>query len=57
MRPQNSHVPIIAVSASAFEEDIKNAKKAGIDDFLAKPIESDKLKDLLVKYAPNNIEN
>ena len=41
--------PIIAVSASAFEEDIENAKLAGIDDFLAKPIEVDKLKELLVK--------
>ncbi|MFH6769147.1 response regulator [Gaetbulibacter aquiaggeris] len=47
-------IPIIAVSASAFEEDIQNAKKAGIDDFLAKPIESDKLKELLIKYAPKD---
>lgn len=43
--------PIIAVSASAFDEDIENAKLAGIDDFLAKPIEAEKLKELLVKYA------
>ncbi|MCF7569136.1 response regulator [Sabulilitoribacter arenilitoris] len=43
--------PIIAVSASAFEEDIENAKLAGIDAFLAKPIEVDKLKKLLIKYA------
>lgn len=43
--------PIIAVSASAFDEDIENAKLAGIDDFLAKPIEVEKLKELLVKYA------
>ena len=48
------NTPIIAVSASAFEEDIQNAKKAGIDDFLAKPIESDKLKELLIKYAPKD---
>jgi signal transduction histidine kinase/CheY-like chemotaxis protein len=47
-------IPIIAVSASAFDEDIQNAKKAGIDDFLAKPIESDKLKELLIKYAPKD---
>ncbi|WP_166965258.1 response regulator [Yeosuana marina] len=46
------NIPIIAVSASAFEEDIKTAKEAGIDDFLAKPIETKKLKELLVKYAP-----
>ena len=43
--------PIIAVSASAFEEDVENAKRAGIDDFLAKPIEVAKLKALLVKYS------
>ncbi|MFD1613478.1 response regulator [Gelatiniphilus marinus] len=46
--------PIIAVSASAFDEDIENAKLAGIDDFLAKPIEVEKLKELLVKYASIN---
>lgn len=45
------HTPIIAVSASAFEEDIANAKLAGIDEFLAKPIDVLKLKNLLVKYA------
>ena len=44
-------IPIIAVSASAFDEDIENAKLAGIDDFLAKPIEVEKLKELLIKYA------
>ena len=43
--------PIIAVSASAFEEDIDNAKLAGIDDFLAKPIEIIKLKELLLKHS------
>jgi two-component system, sensor histidine kinase len=50
-----NNVPIIAVSASAFEEDINNAKLVGIDDFLAKPIEVEKLKALLVKYAPQSI--
>ncbi|NCO63269.1 MAG: response regulator [Flavobacteriales bacterium] len=49
-------VPIIAVSASAFDEDIQNAKAAGIDEFLAKPIETAKLRELLVKYAPNHTE-
>lgn len=43
--------PIIAVSASAFNEDIENTKLAGIDEFLAKPIDVVKLKKILVKYA------
>lgn len=48
--------PIIAVSASAFDEDIENAKSFGIDDFLAKPIVAEKLKTLLAKYASVNEE-
>ncbi|GAA4231057.1 hypothetical protein GCM10022291_02640 [Postechiella marina] len=46
------NVPIIAVSASAFEKDIERAKASGVDYFLSKPIEKDKLKDLLSKYTP-----
>ena len=49
-------VPVIAVSASAFEEDIENAKNAGINHFLSKPIDTEKLKELLVKYAPKSEE-
>lgn len=49
--------PIIAVSASAFQEDIENAKLAGIDEFLAKPIDILKLKKLLVKYAHKEKES
>lgn len=48
---KNKQTPIIAVSASAFEEDIASAKLAGINEFLAKPIEAIALKDLLIKYA------
>ncbi|MFL1011624.1 response regulator [Flavisericum labens] len=47
--------PIIAVSASAFEEDINSAKLAGIDDFLAKPIEGEILKQLLLKHSKQSV--
>tara|TARA_R110002050_G_scaffold195188_3_gene329991 strand:+ start:849 stop:2267 length:1419 start_codon:yes stop_codon:yes gene_type:complete len=50
-----NNTPIIGVSAGAFEKDIEHAKLAGIDEFLSKPIEVTKLKDLLIKYA--NKEN
>lgn len=43
--------PIIGVSASAFNNDIEKAKLAGIDDFLSKPIDVEKLKTLLVKFS------
>ncbi len=48
------NTPIIAVSASAFEADIEKAKLSGVDDFLAKPIETNRLKELLFKYLPQN---
>ena len=48
--------PIIAVSASAFEEDIDKAKLAGIDAFLAKPLDREKLKNLLLKFSKTNSE-
>src|SRR6478752_2162736 len=36
--PIHSEIPIIAVSAYAFEENIKEIKQAGVDDFVPKPI-------------------
>lgn len=44
-------IPIIAVSASTYSDDISEAKKAGIDDFISKPIEVRKLHNLLIKYS------
>ena len=38
-----SKIPIIALTANAFEEDRKNAIKAGMNGHLGKPIEIDKL--------------
>ncbi len=45
------NIPIIAVSASAFDEDISKAKEAGVDDFLPKPIDNDALRDILERYV------
>jgi len=42
-RPDAGTVPIIALSANAFEEDIAMAKDAGMNDHLAKPVDMDKL--------------
>lgn len=36
-------IPIIAVSANGFADDIKQAKKAGVDDYTTKPIDREKL--------------
>jgi CheY-like chemotaxis protein len=43
-------VPIIAMTADAFEESLKSAKEAGMNDYLTKPVEPDKLYETLAKY-------
>ena len=50
----NFKTPIIGVSASAFDKDIEKAKDAGIDDFLPKPIDKEKLKNILIKFSNLN---
>ena len=42
-------IPIIALSANAFDEDIQKSKKAGMDYHLTKPIEPDELYRVLGK--------
>ena len=37
-RADAKHIPIIAMTADAFEEDIEKAKAAGITSYLAKPV-------------------
>ena len=46
----NHDVPVIALSAYAFDENIKEAKEAGCDEFLAKPFRVEDLLDKIQKY-------
>lgn len=43
-------IPIVAMTADAFAEDIKKAKECGMDEHIAKPIDIDKLYDIMRKY-------
>jgi len=42
--PQAETIPIIAMTANAFSEDVKEALDAGMDKHVAKPVDMDKLK-------------
>ena len=48
--PEGIRLPIIALSANAFEEDRQKSLSAGMDDHIAKPIDIQKLKETLAKY-------
>jgi two-component system sensor histidine kinase/response regulator len=42
-KPDAEAIPIIAMTAEAFEEDIRRAGKAGMNGYLTKPIDPEKL--------------
>jgi len=46
----NRDIPIIALSAYAFDENIKEAKEAGCNDFMAKPFRVEDLLDKIQKF-------
>ena len=45
-----SRIPIIAMTANAFEEDRKAAIDAGMDEHISKPIDIDKMKYILSRF-------
>ena len=49
-RADSGTVPIIALSANAFEEDAKKSMEAGMQMHLAKPVEVDELRRVLLRY-------
>ncbi len=49
--PDAKLIPIIAVTANAFEDDVKLCKEAGMNDHILKPIDVDKLLQILRKYT------
>ncbi len=46
-------LPIIALTANAFEDDIHAAQGAGMQDHLAKPLQFDRLVETLAKWLPS----
>jgi signal transduction histidine kinase len=50
-RPDAKTVPIIALTANAFKEDIEKAIASGMNSHIAKPVEEEKLFEALVRYV------
>jgi len=47
----NHDIPVVALSAYAFEENIREAKEAGCDEFMAKPFRVEDLLEVVQKYV------
>ena len=48
-RPAAKTIPILAMTADAFEEDLRRAKDAGMDDYLTKPVDANRVYAALSK--------
>jgi len=46
------HIPIVAVTANGFQEDVSRARDAGMNDLVMKPVDLDKLLGALDKWLP-----
>ena len=49
-REDLSHMPIVAMTADAFSDDIMKAREAGMDDHISKPVDVEKLEDALRRW-------
>jgi signal transduction histidine kinase/ActR/RegA family two-component response regulator len=45
-------VPIVALTANAFKEDVDKALESGMNAHIAKPVETDKLLEVLFRFLP-----
>jgi len=53
---QQTHVPIIALTAHALEEDMQRSREAGMDAHLTKPLTGAALREMLAQWLPENGE-
>lgn len=52
--PQGKDIPIIAVTANAFTSDVRKSLEAGMNDHIAKPIDTERLYTSLDKLVGQN---
>jgi PAS domain S-box-containing protein len=45
-------LPIVALTAAAFEEDREHCRSVGMNDFVTKPVSAERLRAMLIKWKP-----
>jgi len=53
---QETHVPIIALTAHALEEDVQRTRQAGMDAHMNKPLTGAALREMLAEWLPSSGE-
>ncbi|MCM1546527.1 MAG: response regulator [Clostridiales bacterium] len=52
-RPEGRDIPIIAMTANAFAEDVKSSLDAGMNAYILKPIDMNKLEETIISHKKN----
>ena len=52
--PKKASTPIVAMTANSFDEDIEMTKKAGMNGFIAKPLDAEKMFIILKQSIVEN---
>lgn len=53
-RQDLTDIPIVAMSADAFSDDIRKAKESGMNDHISKPVDLERMEAILQKWILNN---
>ncbi|MBF0259595.1 MAG: response regulator [Desulfamplus sp.] len=53
IRSEKFEIPVIAMTANVTPQDRENCFAAGMDDYISKPVDQDKLRDLIYKHIKN----
>jgi CheY-like chemotaxis protein/HPt (histidine-containing phosphotransfer) domain-containing protein len=54
-RPADRRIPIVAITAHAFEDERVRTRQAGMDAFISKPVKLEELAELLDKLLPRRV--
>ena len=57
MAGPRSQIPIVAMTANAFAEDVQLAKNTGMNEHIAKPLDFEKLNKVLAKWLGHHAQH